>query len=227
MIAVNDGAIVGLGRSRSLGRYIELRDASGNLYTYADLGSVATMYPVPKLVVPKPPAPGALAVWSADPGGASAPASAGVQTDASPIASAGLWSSSTVLVKERLFADPSRPASYAAGGDLQIESEPIAPTRFDSYFSGILHLPRDQYRSSPLRAGAIVVAGTILGRIGPSPSGGRAGLVFKIKPAGPGAPYIDPKPILDGWRLLQATAVYRAAGIDPFQVRIRASASFC
>src|SRR5205085_5208019 len=30
------------------------------------------------------------------------------------------------------------------------------------------------------------------------------------------APYIDPKPILDGWKLLEATAVYRAAGVDPF-----------
>ncbi len=216
VIAVNDGTIVGLGRSRSLGRYIELRDASGNLYTYADLGSVATRYPVPKPLVPKAPAPGALPVWSADPGAASAPASAGVQTNGAPTTSAGPWSSPTLLVKERLFADPSRPASYAAGGDLQIESEPVAPTRFDSYFSGILHLPRDQYTLSPLGPGAIVVAGTILGRIGPSLNGGRAGLVFKIKPAGPGAPYIDPKPILDGWRLLQATAVYRAAGIDPF-----------
>ena len=27
---------------------------------------------------------------------------------------------------------------------------------------------------------------------------------------------IDPKPILDGWKLLEATAVYRAAGVDPF-----------
>jgi hypothetical protein len=37
-----------------------------------------------------------------------------------------------------------------------------------------------------------------------------------IQPAGKGAPQIDPKPILDGWKLLEATAVYRAAGKDPF-----------
>ena len=37
-----------------------------------------------------------------------------------------------------------------------------------------------------------------------------------IRPAGKKAPYIDPKPILDGWKLLEATAVYRAAGVDPF-----------
>jgi hypothetical protein len=37
-----------------------------------------------------------------------------------------------------------------------------------------------------------------------------------IQPAGRNAPYIDPKPILDGWKLLEATAVYRASGVDPF-----------
>ncbi|HEY2657351.1 MAG TPA: lytic murein transglycosylase [Solirubrobacteraceae bacterium] len=214
VIAVNDGTIVGLGQSRSLGRYVELRDAGGNLYTYADLGSVARLYPVPKPLVPKAP-PGAVPTWAADPVGPSVPASAGVQTAAAPAASAGPWLAPTMLAKERLFADPWRAASYAAGGDLQIESEPVAPTQIDSYFSGILHLPRDQYTLSPLRAGAIVIAGTILGRVGPPLNGGRSRLVFKIRPTGPRAPYIDPMPILDGWRLLQATGVYRAPGIDP------------
>ncbi len=31
-----------------------------------------------------------------------------------------------------------------------------------------------------------------------------------------GAPRIDPKPILDGWKLLEATAIYRAKGKNPF-----------
>ena len=39
---------------------------------------------------------------------------------------------------------------------------------------------------------------------------------FAIRPAGRGAPKIDPKPILDGWKLLEATAIYRAAGKNPF-----------
>jgi hypothetical protein len=217
VIAVNDGTIVGLGRSPTLGRYIELLDASGNLYTYADLGSLATRYPVVKPLVPNVPTKDALPILAAGPGGPNAPASAGVQTTAPPAVSVGIWSSSpTLLVKERLFADPSRPASYAAGGDLQIQSGPVSPTRFDSYYSGILHLPRDQYTLSRLRAGVSVVAGTILGRAGPSRNGGRAGLVFTIRPAGSGAPYIDPKPILDGWRLLETTGVYRAPGTDPF-----------
>ena len=43
------------------------------------------------------------------------------------------------------------------------------------------------------------------GRLPPS-------LSFSIRPAGKGAPKIDPKPILDGWKLLEATAIYRASG---------------
>jgi len=37
----------------------------------------------------------------------------------------------------------------------------------------------------------------------------------RSKPAGRGAPQIDPKPILDGWKLLEATAIYRASGKKP------------
>jgi hypothetical protein len=39
---------------------------------------------------------------------------------------------------------------------------------------------------------------------------------FSIAPAGAGAHRIDPKPILDGWKLLEATAIYRADGKSPF-----------
>jgi hypothetical protein len=66
-----------------------------------------------------------------------------------------------------------------------------------------------------LRKGSEVVAGTVLGRIGKT--GKLAPHVnFAIRPAGRGAPRIDPKPILDGWKLLEATAIYRAAGKNPF-----------
>jgi hypothetical protein len=68
----------------------------------------------------------------------------------------------------------------------------------------------------PLKAGSIVVAGTILGRIGADTKSVASHLTFMIQPAGKKAPDIDPKPILDGWKLLEATAVYRAAGVDPF-----------
>jgi hypothetical protein len=120
------------------------------------------------------------------------------------------------LVKERLFADPSRPASYAAGGNLQLQNTQAQISDFQNYFSDVLHLGKNQYTLQPLRAGAIVVAGTILGRLA-GPQGSTAShLQFMVQPAGKNAPYIDPKPILDGWKLLEATAVYRAAGVDPF-----------
>jgi hypothetical protein len=40
--------------------------------------------------------------------------------------------------------------------------------------------------------------------------------MFERRPAGRGAPRVDPKPILDGWKLLESTAIYRAKGKNPF-----------
>jgi len=67
-----------------------------------------------------------------------------------------------------------------------------------------------------LQRGTRVVVGTVLGRIGRSSDGTASHVKFEIRPAGRGAPRIDPKPILDGWKLLESTAVYRAAGENPF-----------
>jgi hypothetical protein len=264
VIAVNDGRIVKVGHSAQLGRYVELQDSTGNIYTYAHLGSVSGSYPVPKPVKQSArrvikqfsfPAATALTTapsWSKATGSkatgskatgttatkppALAPASAGSQTagakppsaasvahSATRAASAGAptaasqsQSVSSPLVKERLFANPNRPASYASGGDLQLKSSRQQITSFQNYFSDTLHLARNQYTLKPLRAGSIVIAGTILGRIGGPSQGVSSHLYFMIQPAGKKAPYIDPKPILDGWKLLEATAVYRAAGVDPF-----------
>ena len=46
VIAVQDGEITQIGDSPSLGRFVSLRDAYGNTYVYAQLGSVASLYPV-------------------------------------------------------------------------------------------------------------------------------------------------------------------------------------
>ena len=66
-----------------------------------------------------------------------------------------------------------------------------------------------------LRVGSKVIAGTVLARIGSSEDGVDPHINFAIRPAGRGAPEIDPKPILDGWKLLEATAIYRADGKNP------------
>ncbi len=68
----------------------------------------------------------------------------------------------------------------------------------------------------PLKRGSKVIAGTILGRIGRTSPKLAPHVLFEIRPAGRGAPRIDPKPILDGWKLLESTAIYRAAGKNPF-----------
>ena len=281
VIAVNDGKIVKIGNSPTLGRYVELQDATGNTYTYANLGSIPTLYPVPKpvrisstsiakaLLAPASPAPKQAAtsgtqqapsipstakatrevksapismpVTPASAGnqqaatagsqqaasaGSQQAASAGTQqasagTQAPAAASAAQSDTPTIsapMVKERLFADPSRPASYAAGGKLQVTStgHQLGVSSFGNYFSDVLHLAKNQYTLEPLKVGSIVVAGTILGRLGAGTPTDASHLEFMIQPAGKSAPYIDPKPILDGWKLLEATAVYRAAGVDPF-----------
>jgi Transglycosylase SLT domain len=251
VIAVNDGKIVKIGDSAKLGRYLELQDATGNIYTYADLGSIPRLYPVPKpvrmsskllanaLLAPATPAPRqpatagsqqappvpstakatseAKSATVAPATAGSQAASAGTQTGAAPSSQpAGTPTISTPMVKERLFADPSRPASYAAGGKLQVTSDAPQIGSFRDYFSDVLHLAKNQYTLEPLKVGSVVVAGTILGRLGAGTPTDASHLEFMIQPAGPKAPYIDPKPILDGWKLLEATAVYRAAGVDPF-----------
>ena len=267
VIAVNDGKVVKIGQSQQLGRYVVLQDATGNTYTYANLGSIPKLYPVPKpihvtatsiakaLLAPTGPAPSAPATAGsqqaptvpsvskatkeaksgpislpvtpsattqpATPASApTQPASATTQpADTASTASAGTNTTSTIstpMVKERLFANPNRPASYAAGGKLQIASSGPQISNFQEYFSDVLHLAKNQYTLEPLKAGSVVVAGTILGRLGAGTPTNASHLEFMIQPAGKDAPYIDPKPILDGWKLLEATAVYRAAGVDPF-----------
>ena len=257
VIAVNDGKIVKIGQNAKLGRYVKLQDATGNIYTYSQLGTVSKSYPVPKpvkitareiakeLSAPQLRAPTAPAsagsqatpsaantvrnvtkamALSAKSGATGAAPAARTRSSApitlpvtpAPVAQASTPQVTAPLVKERLFANPSRAASYAAGGDLQLKSSSQQISSFENYFSDALHLGRSQYALKPLKAGAIVVAGTILGRIGGASQGVSSHLYFTIQPAGKNAPDIDPKPILDGWKLLEATAVYRAAGVDPF-----------
>jgi hypothetical protein len=71
-------------------------------------------------------------------------------------------------------------------------------------------------REGSLKVGSKVIAGTVLARVAEGSDGVDSHINFSIRPAGKGAPRIDPKPILDGWKLLEATAIYRAKGKSPF-----------
>jgi hypothetical protein len=115
--------------------------------------------------------------------------------------------------KERLFAHPRRPASYRAGGARQVAA-PV-PAGQDDYVRELLDLAPSQVEWKRIAVGTRIVAGTILGRVG-DVGRGASHLRFEIRPAGRGAPRIDPKPILDGWKLLESTAIYRARAKNPF-----------
>jgi hypothetical protein len=188
-----------------------LQDVYGNTYTYAHLKKVATAYPVPKPQnVSKNQIAAELHLPKKDPT-PTAPASAGTQPAATP---AALRVRAAVVRKERLFANPSR----TSGGEEQLLNRQFATgqTTYKSYFTEVFGLNRKDVQIKRLKVGSKVIAGTILGRIGKVDKTVAPHLLFEIRPAGRGAPRIDPKPILDGWKLLESTAIYRAAGKNPF-----------
>jgi hypothetical protein len=121
--------------------------------------------------------------------------------------------------RRRLYALPQRQHNVDRAGlngqlnSLSGKGQNIQTTK--AYGHDILRYDSKTMNLRTLRKGSKVVAGTVLGRIGPS-AGLAPHLNFAIRPAGRGAPSIDPKPILDGWKLLEDTSIYRAAGKNPF-----------
>jgi hypothetical protein len=263
VIAVQDGQVVALGDSAELGHFVSLRDAYGNTYTYAKLGSVADLYPVLKPHSASAAGEPAQQPGEADEPRPSGPASAGTQAGASnpaseggaisglsPVGGAGLQppapgtstSASPAPAPASPAPAPGSPASAApsaAGGSLSSPSagapsaaapsatEPSAgpssaPPSLSSAPSVFRSGENDVYLH-PLRIGVRVIAGTVLGHLGAvAESGTAAGqsgepqMIFRIRPAGIGAPLIDPKPILDGWVQLENSSIFRAKGENPF-----------
>jgi Transglycosylase SLT domain len=224
VVAVNDGRITRLGRSRKLGRYIELQDPYGNTYLYSGLAEVAKTYPSPKErkarkrdlalpegdVKPKRAASRSTKSELAHPAG-KARVSRTVKP-AAPDAKKAVALPEALPAKERLFAHPERPNAKAAGGDEQLTTGIVEE---EMVLDGRRLDPKD-YVAKPLKKGARVIGGTILGRIGKTSSKLAPHVRFEIRPAGRGAPRIDPKPILDGWKLLESTAIYRSKKRNPF-----------
>jgi Transglycosylase SLT domain len=216
VIAVQDGEIVGLGETPSLGRYVSLRDAYGNTYTYAELGSVATLYPVLE-----PHDHSAVSSRIAQPGGSgeaapSGPASAGAQPR-SPL------SEGATLTGLALGAAAGLEAPAPASVPPPVASTPAVPSAPASTPKVFQAGSEDVYLH-PLSVGVQVLAGTVLGHLGPGTSasgstavaGAEPHVLFQIRPSGVGAPLIDPKPILDGWVQLENTSIFRAKGENPF-----------
>src|SRR5215207_962357 len=208
VVAVNDGVIKRIGRNRELGRYVVLEDVYGNRYSYAHLGELPAVYPVPN----ESPAAGADSTVFGPRAHQDLPpdeaASAGRQQQARL--------SDADAQSRRLFAHPNHPYARKAGGlEQQLDAEARRDGRsatYRNYFSRPFSLDPSQVTLRPLKEGSRVIGGTIVGRVGRAQAGKAPHLDFSIRPAGRGAPLIDPKPILDGWKLLEATAIYRANG---------------
>src|SRR4051812_43415624 len=223
VIAVQDGKILKIGANKRLGKFVQLRDAYGNTYTYGHLARLAREYPVPKPAkVSQAQVSRELGLPKSDPA-PTAPATAGRQVSAAPKAQPKAKDNTVTVTlkvaKERLWANPSRPATFRSGGRDQIldmGGSVSGLTTFKNYFTEVFGLKRKDVVLKRLQPGAKVIAGTILGRIGKVGVLKAPHMMFEIRPAGRGAPRIDPKPILDGWKLLESTAIYRAAGKNPF-----------
>ncbi len=212
VIAVQDGEIVKIGSSAALGRFIALRDAFANTYVYSQLGDVASVYPVLQ-----PHVHSTVSRRIAQPGAQAEPAPTGPAT-------AGAQPRSP-------FSEAGTISGLALGAAAGLESPPAAPpisakaARAPASVSGVPHVRVFRAGASdvylhPLRVGSQVIAGTVLGHVGAgsAAAGGdpQPHVFFQIRPAGAGAPLIDPKPILDGWVALENTSIYRAKGENPF-----------
>ena len=212
-VAVNDGTVVAMGRSAALGNYVKLADAFGNTYYYAGLKKLAAFYPVPKQTAqtqitrgaarPNDPQPTAPASAGHQAAVASAPA--GPVTSVSPATTA----QATDGAQHEPAVRPPEPSGRLRGrrGD---PGRCRSPVRVSSYLTQPYGLKSADLVLKPLTKGSHVIAGTILGRIGSTSSVMAPHVTFMIRPAGAGSPLIDPKPILDGWELLQTTSILRA-----------------
>ena len=174
VVAVNDGVITKLGESPRLGRFIVLTDAYGNRYTYAQLGELSELHPVPKqkALTAKDFEIVANEGSEARPGAAASAGANDSEPAAKPApepkAAAPL---NTEELRQRLFALPERPAnveSAGVGGQLNSllgERVPGYET-FKSYFSSAFKFDSETMELRALRVGSKVTGGTVLGRIG-------------------------------------------------------------
>ncbi len=191
-----------IGESRELGKYIVLRDVYGDLFTYAGLGSIAPNYTVPKPTQVESLAPGVQAADKHEPA-PSQPASAGTQAPVTlqvkapaPQNHGSLGGKAVIplsgeegvpagMGRTRLFAHPGNPDARAA-----VANQAARQAKRNSAGQRL-----------PLRKGAVIASGTVLGTVSVSHGAKTGHLRFGIRPAGD-ASYIDPGPILANWAQL-------------------------
>jgi hypothetical protein len=259
VIAVQDGQVVQIGDSAQLGHFVTLRDAYGNTYTYAKLGSVAQLYPVLKPHDAKAGDSATVPDGSPAEPKPTAPASAGTHTEATPPAGEGASLSALSLGSTSALEAPApgsqaptqapatgdeapaagsaatgtpgataqtQPQAGASAGSAEAaptasgSEQPASPSSSPEATPRVFRSGPDDVYLHELHAGVQVIAGTVLGHVGGAEGGDGEGsephVFFQIRPAGVGAPLIDPKPILDGWVQLENSSIFRAKGQNPF-----------
>lgn len=194
-ISVQDSTVIKLGENKRDGKFIILEDNYGNRYKYGNLGRLSDVYPVPR-------------------GNGQTSAEAAAE-QARAVADPDKQVGPRVGTKERIYAHPERErtageGAYEVGGQSMGSYE-----TFDNYFARPYGLKKEDVVLKPMKVGSKLIGGTIIGRLGAEANGRTPYTFFQVRPAGSGAPVIDPKPILDGWKLLDSTAVYRAIGLNP------------
>ena len=169
VIAVADGEVVQVGDSPSLGRFVTLRDAYGNSYVYAELGDVASVYPVLEPHVHTTPSPRVAPRRSEQ--APSGPATAGAQPR-SPL-SEGATISGLALGAAASLEASAVPTPGAAG-----PTQVPAPRQASPHVRVFTEGANDVYLH-PLVPGVQVIAGTVLGHVG-------AGIASGAHPEGTG-----------------------------------------
>jgi membrane-bound lytic murein transglycosylase B len=223
VVAAQDGRIVKLGHSRKLGDYVVLRDVYGDVFTYAGMGSIATHYRKPK-----PPRAAAAS---------STPALAAVADagEAKPTQAATAGAHPPVTLKVKSHKSDSSAADTSAtdagepapvhSGKVRLFAHPGNP---DALASAAAHKAKRSHSAGqmlPLRVGAIVSKGTVLGHVRTPPHAKDGHLRFAIRPGGDSST-IDPRPILENWTQLSTALHPQGASGDTDLLGATASGVF-
>jgi soluble lytic murein transglycosylase-like protein len=203
VVAVQDGRVIQIGDSRKLGRFLVLRDIYGDVFTYAELGSIAPTYVLPKADDAHVSSP--VVQDASTPGPTPAqPASAGTQASqaltvktTAPKANAASAGQASIESEEQEVAPAGmeRPRLYAHPGNPDARAAVAADRARKARAS-------KAGRALPLRTGAVVSTGTVLGRVSMPPGAHDGHLRFAIRPAGD-QQTVNPGPVLANWAQLQ------------------------
>ena len=219
-----------IGVSKRLGNYVQVQDAYGNTYTYGKLAKISKLYAAPKPQKVDPAEVKRMLAAAAGRQGAQGrrlghrpprlahdapegrragerPGRAGDRADRARRARRS---------RSACSRNPTRPNAAAAGGAQQ---EFLRTGRIDGALTparalGLGARPDRHQEAQGRLAGARRHGARPYRHAPPRPT--KPYVRFEVRPAGRGAPRIDPKPILDGWKLLESTAIYRAKGKNPF-----------